>query len=285
MAPTTDLNAETAGSKSLPDIQRTADQRGIAIDEVGVGSIRYPLQIPLRDGGTCHTVAHVSMRVSLPHYEKGTHMSRFMIALEERQHELRPEAIDDVLTHLREALDAETAFIDLRFPIFLERPAPVSGIVGRLDYDCHIGAALNARGDVEKRIGVAVNAASLCPCSREISDRGAHNQRSRIDIALRPTGEEFIWFEELIDIAEASASCQLYPILKRPDEKHVTERAYDNPKFVEDIVRDVALKLAPYHERAAVGWYRVKCTNYESIHNHDAVARVERGKRGNLLST
>jgi GTP cyclohydrolase I len=283
MVPLTEDSRVTAGGAAWPSIQRTPDPRGIAIDEVGVGSIRYPLQIPLRDGGVCHTVAEVSMRVSLPHYEKGTHMSRFMIALEERQHELRPEGIDDVLLHLREALDADTAYLDVRFPIFLERPAPVTGIVGRLDYDCHIGAALNAKGLVEKRIGVVVNAASLCPCSREISDRGAHNQRSRIAIELRPTGNEFIWFEDLVEIAEASASCQLYPILKRPDEKHVTERAYDNPKFVEDIVRDVALKLAPYHERGVVAWYRVQCTNFESIHNHDAVARIERGEQAKLL--
>jgi GTP cyclohydrolase I len=284
MIPMTQITP-TAGLQGLPDIQKTPDPRGIAIDEVGVGNIRYPLSIPMRDGGVCHTVARVSMRVSLPHYEKGTHMSRFMIALEERQHELRPEAIDDVLLHLREALNAETAYIDIEFPIFLDRPAPVTGIVGRLDYDCRISAALNARGHIEKRIGVEVMAASLCPCSREISERGAHNQRSRIGIDLQPSGDEFIWFEDLVDIAEASASCQLYPILKRPDEKAVTERAYDNPKFVEDIVRDVALRIAPYHARGVVDWYRVQCTNYESIHNHDAVARIERGKRGALLNT
>lgn len=269
-------------SKPLPDIQKTRDQRGIAIDEVGVSNIRYPLTFPLRDGGTFHTVATISMRVSLPHYEKGTHMSRFMIALEEKVGELRPGNVSNVLEHLLELLDAERAYLDMAFPIFLKRPAPVTGIAGLLDYECSYRGVMTRDGVYDKEVGVRVNAASLCPCSKEISEYGAHNQRSLITVKVREAGQ-IIWFEDLVEIAERNASCQLYPILKRPDEKYVTERAYDNPKFVEDIVRDVAVDLNKMLETETIHWFFVSSNNYESIHNHDAYAKVERGNPGDLL--
>lgn len=269
---------------TLPDIQKSEDTRGIAIDEVGVSNIRYPLTFPLRDGGTFNTVATVSMRVSLPHYEKGTHMSRFMIALQEKVHELRPGSVEEVLDHLMELLDADRAYLDMSFPLFLNRPAPVTGIPGLLDYECAFKGAKTRDGRYDKQVEVRVNAASLCPCSKEISDYGAHNQRSLITIKVRENGD-IIWFEDLVEIAERNASCQLYPILKRPDEKHVTERAYENPKFVEDIVRDVAVDLEVLMKQGRIYWYFVSSNNYESIHNHDAYAHIERGDRGKLLSS
>ncbi|MDX1971041.1 MAG: GTP cyclohydrolase FolE2 [Candidatus Sumerlaeia bacterium] len=275
----------TITGTTLPDIQKTPDQRGIAIDEVGVSNIRFPLTFPLRDGGVFNTVAKVSMRVSLPATEKGTHMSRFMIALQEKNRELKPGSVGDILNHLLELLHAEVAFLDMSFPIFLKRPAPVSGLEGIMDYECSFKGVRTTAGEYEKLLEVRVNAASLCPCSKEISDFGAHNQRSLITIRVREgKGSNIMWFEDLIEIAEQSASCQLYPILKRPDEKFVTERAYQNPKFVEDIVRDVAGRLQTLLDENRVDYYFVSSNNYESIHNHDAYAQIQRGTMGQLLS-
>ncbi len=268
---------------ALPDIQKTKDERGIAIDQVGVSNIRYPVKFPLRDGGMIDTIATLSMRVSLPHSEKGTHMSRFMIALQEKVQVLSPASVQEVLAHMLELLNAESAYFDMTFPLFLQRPAPVTGLPGLMDYDCGFRGAMTRDGVYDRIVEVRVNAASLCPCSREISEYGAHNQRSRITIKVRET-EQIVWFEDLIETAERNASCQLYPILKRPDEKHVTERAYENPKFVEDIVRDVALDMNKHLESGTIEWFFVSSNNYESIHNHDAYAQIERGDRGALHS-
>lgn len=277
-------NNQVKTTAPLPDIQKTKDKRGIAIDEVGVSNIRYPLTFPLRDGGAFNTVAKVSMRVSLPATEKGTHMSRFMIALQEKNRELRPGTVSNILDHLLELLDAEVAFLDMSFPIFLKRPAPVTGLEGILDYECSFKAVRTTAGEYEKLLEVRVNAASLCPCSKNISQYGAHNQRSLITIRVREGKSQILWFEDLIEIAEKSASCQLYPILKRPDEKFVTEKAYENPKFVEDIVRDVAGYLQELMDEDRIGYYFVSSNNYESIHNHDAYAQIQRGDMGQLLS-
>lgn len=266
---------------TLPDIQKTRDQRGLEIDEVGVGNIRYPISVPLRDGGVSNTVATIAMRVRLPQDEKGTHMSRFMLALEENGQGLSPRRLDTMLDDLLDRLKAPMAFIDMKFPMFLRRAAPVTGMSGLLDFGVVVSGVKTPSGASEKLVGVDVMAASLCPCSREISERGAHNQRSLIQIRTRPVGP-MLWFEDLIDIAEASASCALFPVLKRPDEKFVTERAYDNPKFVEDIVRDTTLRLDDLRRRERIEWFSVTITNFESIHNHDAVARIERGVRGVL---
>lgn len=274
----------TSIQSELPDVQKTPDKRGIAIDEVGVSNIRYPLTFPLRDGGEFHTVARVSMRVSLPETEKGTHMSRFMIALQEKNRDLRPGSVQDILDHMIELLETEVAYLDMEFPIFLNRPAPVTGIDGLLDYECSFKAVRTSAGTYEKLLEVRVNAASLCPCSKNISQYGAHNQRSLITIRVRESNNERIWFEDLIEIAEKNASCQLYPILKRPDEKHVTERAYENPKFVEDIVRDVAGDMMEMLNSKRIGYFFVSSNNYESIHNHDAYAQIQRGEMGALLS-
>ncbi len=267
----------------LPDIQSSNDQRGIDIDQVGVSNVRYPLFLPLRGGGEFNTVANLSMAVHLPHDRKGVHMSRFMIALNEQNRHFRPDTVHLVLQELLDFVDAEEAFLDMEFPIFLRREAPVTSKAGLLDYDCFFRAMMSAGGVHDKVVGVQVNAASCCPCSKEISAYGAHNQRSEITVSVRPGPDEFVWFEDLIDIAENSASCQLYPILKRLDEKSVTERAYENPKFVEDIVRDVSTELIGLLDRGVISWFCVSSDNHESIHTHNAFAKIERGVRGPLL--
>jgi GTP cyclohydrolase I len=268
----------------LPDIQSSNDQRGIDIDQVGVSNVRYPLTLPLRAGEEFNTVANLSMTVSLPHYLKGTHMSRFMIALNEQNHHFRPDTVHIVLAELLELLDAEEAFIDMEFPFFIPRQAPVSKEQGLLDYNCIFRGMMSRGGTFDKIVGAKVNVTTLCPCSKEISGYGAHNQRSEITIDVRPASDQFIWFEDLIDIAEKNASCELYPVLKRPDEKEVTERAYDNPKFVEDMVRDIGMDLFGLLHAERILWFYVASNNYESIHNHDAFAKIERGVRGPLLS-
>lgn len=268
----------------LPDIQSSSDPRGIDLDQVGVSNVRYPLLLPLRSGGEFSTVADLSMAVHLTHDRKGVHMSRFMIALNEQNQHFRPDSVHLVLQELLDLLNAEEAFLDMAFPIFLRREAPVTSNAGLLDYDCFFRAMMSKDGVHDKIVGVRVNAASCCPCSKEISAYGAHNQRSEITLSARPGPDEFVWFEDLIDIAESSASCQLYPILKRPDEKIVTERAYENPKFVEDIVRDISAELIGSLDRGKIAWFSVSSVNHESIHTHNAFARVERGVRGPLIS-
>lgn len=269
----------------LPDIQKTPDVRGIAIDEVGVSNIRFPLALPLQNGDEFNTVANLKMTVSLPAERKGTHMSRFMIALndEDRDHYFKPNRVKVVLERMLELLDAEESFLSMDFPVFLPKKAPVTDHVGIMDYDCIFAAMLGKNGLHDKIVGVKVNVASLCPCSKEISRYGAHNQRSTITIKVRPADEEFIWFEDLIKIAEACGSIQLYPILKRPDEKFVTESAYDNPKFVEDIVRDLSARMIDLLDQGKIQWFHVSSNNQESIHNHDAYAQIERGTIGPLL--
>lgn len=268
----------------LPDLQNREDRRGIDIDQVGVSNVRFPLTLPLRAGGEFNTVANLSMTVSLPHYLKGTHMSRFMIALNERNHQFRPDTVHVVLEALLGLLDAEEAFIEMEFPIFLTRRAPVTGKPGMMDYNCVFRGMMSRTGTFDKIVGVKVNVTTLCPCSKEISEYGAHNQRSEIAIDVRPARDEFIWFEDLIDIAEKNASCRLYPVLKRPDEKAVTERAYDNPRFVEDMVREIGMDLFELLDADRLLWFDIASRNDESIHNHDAFARIERGVRGPLLS-
>jgi len=268
----------------LPDLQNAKDQRGIDIDQVGVSNVRYPLTLPLRTGEEFNTVANLSMTVSLPHNLKGTHMSRFMVAINEQNHHFRPDTVHIVLELLLELLDAEEAFIDMEFPLFVPRQAPVSGEQGLLDHGCIFRAMMGKDGTQDKIVGTRVNVTTLCPCSKEISDYGAHNQRSEIILDVRPADGEFVWFEDLIDITEKNASCQLYPILKRPDEKAVTERAYDNPKFVEDVVRDTSTDLYELLREGKISWFFTSSNNYESIHNHDAFAKIERGKRGPLLT-
>ena len=256
----------------IADVQSSRDTRKIPIDKVGIKDIRHPVVVKDRSGREQHTVANFNMYVSLPEHFKGTHMSRFVQILNKHEYEITVESFREMLSEMVTTLEAESGHIEMNFPFFVNKTAPVSGVKSLLDYEVtFIGEYLN--GKPSMRIKVLVPATSLCPCSKEISDYGAHNQRSHVTVDVRPNG--FIWIEDLIDLVEKQASCELYGLLKRPDEKYVTERAYDNPKFVEDLVRDVATKL---NEDDRIAAYIVEAENFESIHNHSAYALIEKIK-------
>ncbi len=252
----------------IPDVQSTPDTRRLAIDRVGIKSIRHPAKIKERDGGVQHTIAHFNMYVGLPHHFKGTHMSRFVEILNAHEREISPDTFRLMLREMVKKLEAETGHIEMSFPYFVSKKAPVSGVASLMDYQVtFVGEIVDGKEVFTLKVLVPVT--SLCPCSKKISERGAHNQRSHVTIAARIN--TFVWIEELIDLAENEASCQLYGLLKRPDEKFVTEEAYDNPKFVEDLVRDVAARL---NADKRVTGYVVESENFESIHNHSAYAMI-----------
>lgn len=263
--------AET-GELPIADVQSSADSRHIPINKVGIKDIRHPIRVRDRSGGEQHTVATFNMYVDLPHNFKGTHMSRFVEILNQHEREITVDSFKEMLTEMSERLGAKSGHIEMRFPYFIAKKAPVSGVQSLLDYDVtFIGERKNNHNTLRIRIVIPVT--SLCPCSKEISEYGAHNQRSHVTVNCRTRG--FIWLEELIDVVERQASSELFGLLKRPDEKYVTERAYDNPKFVEDMVRDIAVKLNADERIRA---YSVESENFESIHNHSAYAMVERDK-------
>lgn len=264
---------------SMPDVQSSQDVRNVPIDRVGVKHIRYPITLHCpATGGVQHTVARVNMYVGLPHYQKGTHMSRFLEVLNKHHEELRSDQIMDVCRDMRQRLEAENAHLELRFPYFIHKKAPVTGAEGMIDVEVTFEASSNGDPASDTFVmGVKAPATSLCPCSKEIAEYGAHNQRCEIEARVRFYPGQYMWIEELVELVERCASTQVFAVLKRPDEKHVTEAAYDNPKFVEDIVRDLALAL---EKEPRVCWYQVDSENYESIHNHNAYAQVVRDKRG-----
>ena len=255
----------------IPDVQSTPDTRRLAIDRVGIKSIRHPARIMERDGGVQHTIALFNMYVGLPHHFKGTHMSRFVEILNAHEREISPDTFRLMLREMVKKLEAESGHIEMSFPYFVSKKAPVSGVASLMDYEVTFVGEIRAGKEVFT-LKVLVPVTSLCPCSKKISERGAHNQRSHVTIAARINS--FVWIEELIDLAENEASCQLYGLLKRPDEKFVTENAYDNPKFVEDMVRDIAAKL---NADKRVTGYVVESENFESIHNHSAYAMIAKG--------
>ncbi len=257
---------------AMPDVQGSADSRRIPIDKVGIKSIRHPIRIGERGGGEQHTVAEFNMYVNLPHNFKGTHMSRFVEILNEHERELTVDSFKQMLGEMVERLEAESGHIEMRFPYFITKTAPVSGVQSLMDYDVTFIGEIH-HGEPVMNVKVVVPVTSLCPCSKKISDRGAHNQRSHVTVDARLRG--FVWIEELIELVEAEASCELYGLLKRPDEKWVTEHAYDNPKFVEDMVRDIAARLDADERIAA---YTLESENFESIHNHSAYALISRDK-------
>jgi GTP cyclohydrolase I len=257
----------------IPDVQSSADTRRIAIDRVGIKSIRHPVRVRDRNGGVQHTVAHFNMYVHLPHNFKGTHMSRFVEILNVHEGEISVESFEPMLRHMVDRLEAQSGHVEMTFPYFVNKAAPVSGVKSLLDYEVTFVGDID-EGEYRFTMKVVVPVTSLCPCSKKISDYGAHNQRSHVTITA--TTEGFVWIEDLVRIAEDQASCELYGLLKRPDEKYVTERAYDNPKFVEDLVRDVATVL---NNDDRVLAYVVESENFESIHNHSAYALIERDKR------
>ena len=256
----------------LPDIQSLIDGRSIAIDEVGIKGVRYPMTL-LAHSEAVPTVATFSMTVALPESAKGTHMSRFIEVLEAERKPLDPARFRAMVEAMVARLGARSGTVEMAFPYFIAKSAPVSGVVSRLDYEVTWRGAVSAEGRWDFSMRVMTPATSLCPCSKEISDYGAHNQRSHITIDARISADMTI--EELVAVAERSASCEVYGLLKRADEKFVTEMAYDNPKFVEDLVRDVAVAL---DREPRVGAYTVEAENFESIHNHSAFARLARGR-------
>jgi len=264
----------TQNTTAMPDVQGSQDLRKIAINKVGVKDIRYPIRLhcPVTGGGQ-HTVANVNMYVALPHHQKGTHMSRFLEILNRHHDSVRSDQLMDICHDIKERLEAETAHLELTFPYFIDKPAPITGQVGKIDIEVSFECSSNAKDDFI--MGVKVPATSLCPCSKEISKYGAHNQRCEIEAKVRFAAGKTMWIEELFRIVEQAASTQVFAVLKRPDEKFVTEDAYENPKFVEDIVRDLAINL---DDEDRIIWYQINSTNYESIHNHNAYAFIERDK-------
>lgn len=258
------------------DLQNSQDERNIPIDEVGVCDICHPIIVLDRANGSQKTVASLSMTVNLPHHFKGTHMSRFFEVLNEYQDEMTIRTLSQMLPELKERLQAERAKVEIYFPYFLEKEAPVSKSSGLMKYECSFVGDADGQGD-DYIMGVTVPVTSLCPCSKAISKYGAHNQRGQVSIEIRTVRKangnpELFWIEDVIEIAETSASAPVYALLKREDEKAVTEQAYENPVFVEDIVRNVAQKLM---DDARIAWFQVKTVNHESIHNHNAFARIE----------
>ena len=253
----------------IEDVQSSLDTRNIAINKVGIKAIRHPVKLADKAGGIQHSIATFNMYVHLPQHFKGTHMSRFVQILNSREREISVENFEPMLREMVEKLEAESGYVEMHFPYFVNKKAPISGVESLLDYDVtFIGEVKNGKFDFTIKVLVPVT--SLCPCSKKISDYGAHNQRSHVTVSARTNTT--VWIEDIIDIVEAQASCQLYGLLKRPDEKFVTERAYDNPKFVEDMVRDVAAQL---NAEPRIDAYVVESENFESIHNHSAYALIE----------
>jgi GTP cyclohydrolase I len=253
---------------AIEDVQNLADIRQLAIDKVGIKGIRHPVIIKDKTGQAQHTVAMFNMYVHLPQHFKGTHMSRFVEILNENEREISVQSFQTMLQEMALRLEAQSGNIEMTFPYFINKSAPVSGVKSLLDYEVSlIGEIKNGQHDVKVKVLIPVT--SLCPCSKKISAYGAHNQRSHVTITIALNA--FIWIEDMIAMVEAQASSELYGLLKRPDEKYVTELAYDNPKFVEDMVRDIA---TVFKNEARVKSYIVECENFESIHNHSAYACI-----------
>ena len=257
----------------MPDVQSETDRRRVAIDKVGVKEINLPITLATPCGGEVESVADINMFVSLPADRKGTHMSRFLEVIGEYRSGIHPHRIVELCQHLRRTLDAADAHVEMSFPYFITKRSPVTDLPGVMDYRCRfIGSSTPTQDDVI--LAVSAPATSLCPCSKEISEYGAHNQRCLITAEIRVN--ETVWIEELVAAIESAASCPVYSLLKRPDEKLVTEQAFENPKFVEDIVRDLALVL---DEDQRICWFHVRSENFESIHSHNAYAEITREKR------
>lgn len=256
----------------MKDVQASPSDVSIAINRVGIKSLRLPLTVKDRERGRQSTVAEVDLAVDLPAQFKGTHMSRFVEALESWNGELDFRDFKQLVEDVRDRLDARNAHVTVRFPYFLRRPSPASGAVSTMDYACTVQGDLTGEG-FRMTMGVEVPVMTVCPCSLAISAQGAHSQRTVIRARCRSKG--FVWLEELIDMAEAAGSSPVYALLKREDEKHVTEAAFANPCFVEDVVRNAAKAL---EDHPRITWYAVEAESFESIHNHCAFAGIEREK-------
>ncbi len=258
-----------APQECMPDMQKSRDTRNIPISKVGVKDISYPIVVMDKNKSVQHTVARINMFVDLPHHFKGTHMSRFIEILNVYREEIALDKMEPMLQKMKEKLGAGNAHVELEFPYFIEKKAPASGARSLMEYTCEFSASLSSQFDFV--LGVKVPVTSLCPCSKELSQYGAHNQRSIMTVRVRY--REFIWIEDLIEIVESCGSSQVYSLLKREDEKLLTERAYENPKFVEDMVREATQKLLAMDN---ITWFSVEAENFESIHKHSAYAAIER---------
>ncbi len=257
----------------MRDVQNSPDPRNTPIDKVGIKGIRYPIVVLDKKNKKQATVADVSMYVNLPHHYRGTHMSRFVEVLNRFKGEISYKTLGVILQSIKERLNAEESHIEFSFPYFMKKKAPVSGQESIMSYQCLIAGSYGTHLNITTKVSVPVH--TLCPCSKEISDYSAHNQRGYVTITIGMT--KFIWIEDIIAIAEESASSPLYSLLKREDEKYVTEHAYDNPRFVEDVVREVSIRL---NKLNGLRFFAVEAENMESIHNHSAYAYVERHFNG-----
>ena len=267
------LKLDSKSAETIPDVQASPDLRQLPVQMVGIKDIRHPVRVKDRSQGEQHTIAQFNMYVELPHDFKGTHMSRFVEILNNYEPEISVQSFKKMLKEMTARLEADTGHIEMTFPYFINKAAPISGVKSLLDYQVTLeGQVKNGTHTMTMKVVVPVT--SLCPCSKEISRYGAHNQRSHVTVTVRTNA--FVWIEDLVELVEKQASSELYGLLKRPDEKYVTERAYDNPKFVEDMVRDVASLL---NADDRIDAYVVESENFESIHNHSAYAMIEKNKR------
>jgi len=257
----------------MNDIQKEAAEHEVDLEKVGVKGVKYPIVVLDKKNKTQHTVATINMYVDLPRHFRGTHMSRFIEILNRHRGQMTLHNIDPILTEMKDKLDAKSAHLEIAFPYFIEKTAPVSGQKSTMVYDCRFIASQSDHKD-ELVVEVNVPVMSLCPCSREISDSGAHSQRSIVTIKLRTEG--LVWIEDIVSLVEGAASSDLYALLKREDEKYITEKAYNNPRFAEDIVRQIAVEL---ENMPQITWFSVEAENFESIHNHNAYAAVSRDLR------
>jgi GTP cyclohydrolase I len=253
----------------MKDTQNQRDYRNITIDKVGIKDLRYPITVLDRKNGCQDTVATINMYVDLPHKYKGTHMSRFVEILNVLRPEVSLKKISDALEQMKKHLNAASSHIEVTFPYFIEKKAPISSSPGLMDYTCKLTGSSGPDGKIDFVSEVIVPVSSVCPCSKEISEAGAHNQRGEVRLSIR--FKKFIWIEDMIELVEKSGSSEVYSVLKRVDEKYITEYGFSNPKFVEDIVRDIAIKLKKDDN---VTWFSVSAENFESIHNHSAYAHI-----------
>jgi GTP cyclohydrolase IB len=262
----------TSTETAMPDMQKRPDFRRIPISKVGVKDITYPIVVMDKNRSLQHTVARVNMYVDLPHHFKGTHMSRFVEILNRHREQIALDKLEVILDEMKAKLGSHSAHLEIQFPYFIDKSAPVSGAKSLMEYTCEFSASMTDTLDFV--LGVKVPLTSLCPCSKELSRYGAHNQRSIMTVRVRY--RDFIWIEDLVELIEQCGSSPLYSLLKREDEKYVTEQAYENPRFVEDMVREAYSRLA---DEDNITWFSVETENFESIHNHSAYAAVELDRR------
>ncbi len=264
-----------ASQNALSDVAAERDARGITIQRVGVKEVHLPIQVRRKEGGLVNALARIDLAVELPHHFRGTHMSRFVgILFRFSQHPIGPSEIEQMLEEARTRLGAGRADLRLAFKYFIPKQAPASGAESALDYGCLFEGSKSDAAFIFA-LGVEVPITLLCPCSKEISDRGAHNQRALVKVKIRTRPGEIVWIEDLVKLVEAQGSSEIYPLLKREDEKFVTERAYDNPKFVEDVLRDLVSAL---RKEERITWFEVNCESLESIHNHSVFAYQQEEK-------